>query len=153
MSFFDSALPAAEPPIRLWTHDPELFEELDAAAQRDAQVHAVAPSLRLDVGRWSGRLEDGTETGRHLVGLLVVEGMLVRTVTVERNARSEVIGPGDLIRPWDEEDDVTTTPTSTHWDVIEPARLAILDERFLAVICRWPVVASALMGRTVRRSR
>lgn len=152
MSFFDRALPTAEPPIRLWNHDPELFEDLDAGAQREAQMQAVAPALRLDVGPWTGKLGPEVDTSRHL-GLLVIEGLLVRTVTVERNARSEVIGPGDLIRPWDDEDDVPTTPMSARWDVIEPVRLAILDERFLATVCRWPPVASALIGRTVRRSR
>lgn len=152
MSFFDRVLPTEEPPIRLWNHDPELFEALDAQAQREARLQAVAPALRLDVGPWSGRLTPEVDTSHHL-GLLLVEGLLVRTVTVAGNARSEVIGPGDLIRPWDDEDDVPTTPTDSHWDVIEPVRLAVLDEGFLTTVCRWPPVASALMGRTIRRSR
>jgi CRP-like cAMP-binding protein len=43
--------------------------------------------------------------------------------------------------------------SASSWTVLEPARLAVLDERFARVACRWPQVVAGLVSRTLRRSR
>ena len=151
MSFFDRALPLEEPPVRLWQEDPSLFEGLEGVARREAQLQAVAPVLRVDPGPWSGRLEDAEDPSDHL-GLLVVEGMLIRTVVVGRRSHSEVITNGDLIRPWEQDED-SSAPYRAGWTAAESTRLAILNPAFLKWACRWPPVMSALMGRAIRRSQ
>ena len=151
MSFFDRALPLEEPPVRLWSEDPGLFDGLDIQAQREAQAQAVAPALRVDPGPWSGRLDGVSDPSGHL-GLLVVEGMLIRTVVVGGQSHSEVITHGDVIRPWEHDDD-SSTPFRATWTAVESTRLAILDPAFLTWSCRWPALVSALMGRAIRRSR
>jgi CRP-like cAMP-binding protein len=39
------------------------------------------------------------------------------------------------------------------WSVLEPTRVAVLDDRFTRVACRWPELVAALVSRTLRRSR
>jgi CRP/FNR family cyclic AMP-dependent transcriptional regulator len=39
------------------------------------------------------------------------------------------------------------------WDVLENARLAILDRRFAARISPWPEIAAALVARAIDRAR
>ena len=151
MNFFDRALPLEEPPVRLWQEDPELFEGLDRRAQREAQLQAVAPALRVDPGPWSGRLEAVEDPSDHL-GLLVIEGMLIRTVVVGRRSHSEVITSGDVIRPWEENED-SSAPSSATWTAAESTRLAVLNPAFLRWSCRWPALMSAIMGRAIRRSQ
>lgn len=151
MSFFDRVLPLEEPPVRLWQEDPELFEGLDRRAQREVQLQAVAPVLRVDPGPWSGSLEGVEDPSDHL-GLLVVEGMLIRTVVVGRRSHSEVITCGDVIRPWEQDGD-SSTPFRTSWTAAEPTRLAVLNPAFLKWSCRWPALMSAIMGRAIRRSQ
>ena len=151
MSFFDRVLPLEEPPVRLWQEDPELFEGLDRRAQREAEHQAVAPVMRVDPGPWSGCLEGVEDPSDHL-GLLVVEGMLIRTVVVGRRSHSEVITSGDLIRPW-EQDGESSAPYRASWSAAESTRLAVLNPAFLRWSCRWPALMSAIMGRAVRRSQ
>jgi CRP-like cAMP-binding protein len=43
-------------------------------------------------------------------------------------------------------------PFASHWQVVHSARLAVLDNRFLAFAARWPKLISAVLERSVRRS-
>lgn len=151
MSFFDRALPLEEPPVRLWQEDRDLFEGLDRRAQREAQLQAVAPVLRVETGPWSAHLE-GVDDPSHHLGLLVVEGMLIRTVAVGRRSHSELITRGDVIRPWEHDGD-SSAPFQATWTAVESTRLAVLDPAFLKWSCRWPALMSAIMGRVIRRSQ
>ena len=151
MSFFDRALPLEEPPVRVAREDPELFYGLHRGAQREAQLQAVAPALRLDPGAWDGTVP-GVEDPTDHVGLLVLEGLMLRTTRLGRQKHSEVIGPGDLIRPWERLDEASN-PYETSWTVIESARIAVLNPAFLKWACRWPLVMAAIVGRAMRRSQ
>ena len=55
---------------------------------------------------------------------------------------AELLGPGDLLHPW-ERDHTEPFVAGARWDVLEPARLAVLDRRFAAVIGRWTADRSA----------
>jgi CRP-like cAMP-binding protein len=90
-----------------------------------------------------------------LLGLLVLGGLLVRMVVVAARRSAEVLGPGDLIRPFeDPSDSFPTVPCEVRWRVLSDARLAVLDERFqqgVAAAC--PEVLCRLAGRQSRRSQ
>ena len=64
----------------------------------------------------------------------------------------EVLGPGDLLRPW-EPDTWVTIPFETRWRVMTAARLAMLDLRFAHRAGPYPEVAGALLERVMQRSR
>ena len=149
--FFERALGGANGTVRLIDEDPELFESLSATARREAATRAVAPALLLRPGPWDGSVPGHADPSHHL-GLLVLDGLLIRNVRIGRQPRSELVGPGDLARPWEHEGDTASMPFAADWRVLESARLAMLDARFLATVCRWPPVVSAIVGRAVRRS-
>ena len=151
MTFFDRVLPLEEPPVRVAHEDPELFYGLHRSARREAQLQAVAPALRLDPGAWDACVP-GLGDPRDHVGLLIVNGLLIRTTTLGRRTHSEVIGPGDVIRPWEQADE-PSTPYETTWMVVESARIAVLNPAFLKWACRWPTVMAAIVGRAMRRSQ
>ena len=151
MSFFDRALPLEEPPVRVAREDPELFYGLPRSAQREAELQAIAPALGLDPGPWDATLP-GVEDPRDHVGLLVVEGLMLRTTRLGRHKHAEVIGPGDLIRPWERHEEASQ-PYETLWTVVEPVRIAVLDPAFLTWACRWPPIMAAIVGRATRRSQ
>jgi CRP-like cAMP-binding protein len=85
--------------------------------------------------------------------MLVLDGLLVRQVEVGGLRCCELLGPGDLLRPWDEEDSGAMCGSEAAWRVLEPTRLALLDGAFACRACRWPTVTAELMQRTLRRSR
>jgi CRP-like cAMP-binding protein len=58
-----------------------------------------------------------------------------------------------LLRPWQEDSEPLTLRWTSEWRVLEPARLAVLDEQFARVAGRYPQLVARLMARTVQRSR
>jgi hypothetical protein len=149
-AFFERAF-GEEPPVRLLDEDPDLFAALPPKGQIDARARAVAPVVRLERGPWSGSVADVCDQDSCL-GLLVLDGLLIHSVVVVHEPRSEVVGPGDVLRPWQEETEVASIPFTSHWHVVNTARLAVLDNRFLAFAARWPKLTLAIVQRSVRRS-
>src|SRR5947209_7615751 len=87
------------------------------------------------------------------IGLLVLDGFLTRRVGLDGRIGAELLGAGDLIGPWHQEDAVTTLPLHSEWQILRPSRFAILDRAFTARAARYPEVVAALLARATRRSR
>ena len=87
------------------------------------------------------------------IGLLVLRGLLIRRVGVDGRFGAELLGAGDLLRPWQGEDEPPTLALSTGWRVIEPLRLAVLDQQFVQRLGRYPQLSARLVGRALQRSR
>lgn len=82
----------------------------------------------------------------------MLSGLLLHSITVVHEPRSEILGPGDILRPWQLEAEVASVPFASDWQVVHRARLAVLDHRFVAFAGRWPGLLSAVVERSVRRS-
>ena len=141
---------ASDRAVRLYDEDPELFAGAPEAAIEHLKARAVVPLLRLERGAWQGQ-PPGDPTG--CLGLLVLDGLLLHSISVTEQPRSELVGAGDLIRPWERDEGAASVPFDSHWDVLYPARVAVLDARFLSVVGQWPQILPALLARTTRRSR
>lgn len=129
---------------------PELLRTMPEAVRSQAARTCVARVVTVGRGTWSirdaGRLSDVT-------GLLVLRGVLLRRVGVEGAFGAELLGTGDLLRPWDGGADRPTLALQTGWRIIEPTRLAILDAEFSRRAVDYPEVNRWLVARTLRRSR
>jgi len=101
-------------------------------------------------GRWNVPGHDGLRDG---IGLLVLEGLLLRRVGIDGRFGAEVLGVGDLLRPWQGEDARTTLALSTGWKVLEPLRLALLDEVAARRFADYPELTGRLVDRALERSR
>jgi CRP-like cAMP-binding protein len=127
--------------------DPDLGEDLAQEPREWAQRACLARTLTLDKGTWAGeKLGQG-------IGLLVLDGLLIRRVGVEHRFGAELLGFGDLLRPWQGEDGPATLPVTSGWRVIEPVRLAVLDDAFTTRVARYPTIIERLVGRALRRAR
>ena len=74
------------------------------------------------VGEWDGgRLADADPT--HL-GLLLVDGVLAREVVLGDTVSTELLGPGDIVRPWHIEGPPQLLPVAVRWNALaeRPAR-------------------------------
>jgi hypothetical protein len=117
------------------------------AAQRDAAARASWASLvHVDRGVWE---PPGLGSSGH--GLLVLNGFLVRAVTFRNRRSAEVLGPGDLLRP--DEDDRGPLGGEASWRVLAGLRLALLDDGWSRRMAPFPDVAVALTGRAMLRAR
>jgi len=149
-AFFERAF-GEEPPVRLLDEDPDLFTGLPPQGHLEARARAVAPVIRLERGPWAAEVANICDPDSS-VGLLVLDGLLVHSIVVVHEPRSEIVGPGDVLRPWQQESEIASVPFASDWHVVHTARLAVLDHRFLAFAARWPKLLSAIVERTVRRS-
>lgn len=145
---FFRELATATSRVHVFRADPGL---LDGVPARTADVLAqriVLPRLCVAAGPWVPRLPAATEG--EVLGLLILEGLLERTADVGKRCGPELLGPGDVIRPWDEAPDGAVRCT---WQAHERTVVAVLDDRFSAVACRSPRVLANLMRRMAHRSQ
>jgi CRP/FNR family transcriptional regulator, cyclic AMP receptor protein len=135
--------------IRVSDHDPELFE-----AARDPESVAAASLAEtewLEVGPWHP--EEMALQPRGHYGLLLIEGVLIRAVALGVRDGLELLGPGDIARPWVDFGDDSSIEVHARWNVHQRARIAHLDQRFAARMAPHPEVSAGLMDRVMRRQR
>lgn len=134
----------------LLQEDPELAETIPEPLRQRAVDECVAPVVRIEAGHWTGQLPDPEPGG---IGLLVLDGMLIRRVGVDGRFGAELLGVGDLLRPWQSPaHDLTLAPT-TGWRVLQPLQLALLDTAVSQRLAFYPDLIGCLVGRALERSR
>jgi CRP/FNR family cyclic AMP-dependent transcriptional regulator len=136
--------------VRVLEEDPELATGLDQTSVQLATRHAIAAVETVAPGTWEPAPPPDGGAG-HL-GLLVLDGLLMRDVTFTRAACTELLGRGDLLRPWDWDREVVTVRPQVTWTALQPVRLAVLDRRITAILGRWPELIAAVASRAVRRA-
>jgi CRP-like cAMP-binding protein len=146
-----STTTSQRPLISILDADPELGAGLTGEARELARRHAVATVYAFPTGPLDMAVPNGD--GAPAVGLLILDGLITRDVELAKRSTTELLGQGDIVRPWDDEQSLDPLPGHVAWSVLEPARVAVLDRRFAAVAGRWPTMLDTLVGRTVRRSR
>jgi CRP-like cAMP-binding protein len=118
-----------------------------AAATRDAR----ALSMLLPRGAWAQ--PEWPPSLRLGLGLLVLDGLLLRRVGVDGRFGAELLAGGDLLRPWQREDAVASVPRRSGLQVLQRSRIALLDVDFTRRIAPYPEIAGQLVARALRRSR
>ena len=129
--------------------DPELAQGLNADQRATARAVAIAAALTLPRGAWRPPARFGA--GGHL-GLLVLDGLLTRTIGLLGRTSMQLVGAEDLVRPWDDDGSIGSVPRTVAWTVHEPARVAVLDRGFAERIMPWPEISAALIARALRQS-
>jgi CRP/FNR family transcriptional regulator, cyclic AMP receptor protein len=137
-------------PVRVFEHDRGLVSGLDADAREVALHHGVADSLVLEEGRWTPPARSAL--GADPVGVLVLDGLLSRTLSFDGLHSPELLGAGELLRPWGDDGGDSLT-FETEWRVLERATVALLDDRFARRMARYPTVMTTLLDRGVQRAR
>jgi DNA-binding transcriptional ArsR family regulator len=142
---------AAAADARILDADPDLVAGLDPEQAELATQQALARVHYIERGPW--RPKTSGAPGPDLIGLLLLEGLIVRTLAIAERSSTEILGAGDLLRPWQRDGEDGLVPTRVEWRVLDRARVALLDGRFAASIAPWPQIGAALVGRALRRAR
>jgi CRP/FNR family transcriptional regulator, cyclic AMP receptor protein len=135
--------------------DPDLAEAVPRERRDQAVERCVVPTLSLPMGRDLWRAVDALAVdalGADGTGFLVLTGLMIRRVGIDGRFGVELIGEGDVLRPWQPED-APTLPLEGCWSVLEPTRLAVLDGNFTRLSGEFPELSGRLFERAIRRSR
>jgi CRP/FNR family transcriptional regulator, cyclic AMP receptor protein len=130
--------------------DADLAEFIPADRRAQAIEQCTAAAIRVAAGDGVSETSPLTDG----LGILVLSGLMVRRVGIDGRFGAEVLGEGDLLRPWQWESDSATLPLQMAWSIVVPARLALLDDEFVErCIGAYPELASPLVGRAMQRAR
>jgi CRP/FNR family transcriptional regulator, cyclic AMP receptor protein len=138
-------------PVAVLAADADLVADLEPAERERARRAVTAPALRLDAGPWDPERELGAQHRPGDLGLLVLDGVMLRGLDIHGAGCVELVGAGDLIRPWTSDPHLTLSRSAT-WQVIGGADLALLDRRTTALLGRWPEIVARLVERAIERS-
>jgi hypothetical protein len=127
--------------------DPDLLKGLDQTAV-DSLRRVAVDVIHVDSGPWTR----ATEPPRPVYGLFVLDGVLSRGVVIQGRRSAELLGPGDILRPAASDELDSSVDFEVAWDVLEPARIALLDRDFASAIAPWPEFTGAVMDRIMRRA-
>jgi CRP/FNR family transcriptional regulator, cyclic AMP receptor protein len=142
--------PRAKEALHLLEADPELGALLSPERRAEAERELVVRTHRLGVGPWDVSRLSGASADH--VGLLVLDGVLSRELSVADQVSAELLGPGDLIRPWQGAGAPGLLPVQAVWSVLSTVTVATLDRRFAVEASRYPEVTGALFERLGERS-
>jgi CRP-like cAMP-binding protein len=123
-----------------------LADDRLAAARHELRVAVHV----LETGPWEIERLSGTSPDH--IGLLVVDGVLAREVLVSDTVSTELLGPGDVIRPWHLHETASLLRYAIRWNVLTRSRIALLDRRVAAHLASYPEVNAAVIDRVNERA-
>ena len=82
----------------------------------------------------------------------MLDGLLVREATVGDHPSAELLGPGDLLRAWEDRDAEVLLPRSVRWSALTNARVAVIDHALAVRAAQWPEIFASLVERAARRA-
>ncbi len=137
--------------VNVVDEDPDLQQNLLPEQLEKARRVAVAPLAVVKTGEGLPSAHLSADTGA--LGLLVLEGVVVRGFSVGARRGLELFGAGDLFPPSERVGEMRhIVPADDSWWALTPARLALLDASFTRRMCGHPEAITELIGRLERRS-
>jgi CRP/FNR family cyclic AMP-dependent transcriptional regulator len=137
--------------VAVLTVDRGLGDRLEAPRRARAEQLSQARVLRYPAGSWDAT-QDAAH-GRDGLGLLVVEGLIVRRVGMFGRFGAELLSDGDLLQPAEHDGEGATLPFEATWRVLSPLRLAVLDLAWMVRMSPYPEVIAEITRRVMTRSR
>jgi CRP/FNR family transcriptional regulator, cyclic AMP receptor protein len=136
--------------VQLLDADPELARGLDPRRIREVSQRLFVRTIEVPRGPWSP--SRALSSGTSPIGLLVLDGLLVREAIVGDHPCAELLGPGDLLRAWDDSDAEVLLPRSVEWNALTGVRLAVIDQALAVRAAQWPEIFASLVERAARRA-
>lgn len=137
--------------INVLREDPALARYLTPGEARTASNQAVASAVSLPKGVFWPHERLPNERGS--LGMLLLDGLLLKGLAVTDRPTVEVLAPGDVFRPF--ELDPNPNPMVSgleRWWALRPATVAVLDSSFTRRMCAYPRVMTELATRLSCRS-
>lgn len=135
--------------VRFLMEDADLLAGVEPHLAGQLQRTVTAPLLPMTT-----RLPfAGKAAGPDVLGLLVLDGLLSRRLLLGGRSSIDLLGPGDLIRPWQEDEPSGPLMRAILWRALSPVRTAVIDGEAVRMLsAAAPSVLAALVSRIVDRN-
>jgi CRP/FNR family cyclic AMP-dependent transcriptional regulator len=143
--------PAATRCAPLLDLDRDLGRALTPEQRALARRHLLVRVVRMRPGPWPMD-SPGPAATAHL-GLLVLDGLLGRELLADDIASLELLGSGDLIRPWEDRHEAELLRARPRWSALATTRFAVLDATVAARLAAYPAIYAELLERCITRTR
>jgi CRP-like cAMP-binding protein len=137
--------------VQLLQADPELARAIDPNRMREISSRLYARVVETKRGPWCPADALTAKDGEP-IGLLVLDGLLVREASLGEHPTAELLGPGDLLRAWDDRGADVLLPRRVRWDALTDARFAVIDHPLAVRAAQWPEIFALLVERAARRA-
>jgi len=132
--------------IRLLDHDPLLAASLPGVLRGKLSEVLLASALRVRAGQSFAPPRQPAGA----VGLVLLEGLVLRGLAVGGRPHAIALGPGDILEWWHEGDEpALVEPT---FEIVGDALIAVLGRRYVQAADRWPQLHAAMAGRLSRHA-
>jgi len=137
---------------RLLDLDPDLGRLLEGDRRVAARNELWVRVHHRARGAWPIKPMSSDALEQHL-GVLVIDGVIASDVQLEDVVSTELLGAGDIVRPWPLDSAERLLSDKTQWMVLADCRVVILDKRSAAALSRFPEVYAVLLQRMDQRTR
>src|SRR5215218_6879505 len=137
--------------IPLLDAEPDLARLMSPEQVEQARRQLLIRRHVVEPGPWDG--ERLREAGPEHVGLLILDGLMTRELALADNVSGELLGPGDLVRPWQAGGPERLVPYEVRWTALERTALGVLDRRFALALTHYPQINAMLIDRLTERSQ
>ena len=127
--------------------DPDLGARIDRARFERARTRCTAELMIPDRESWPPA---SVEAAAELFGFLVLRGVVLQRTRLAGRETVDLLGPGDVVRPWGPLDDFAELLNPSRWQLLDDVALAALDGQFLEEATPWPELVIALAERNAR---
>ena len=135
--------------VALLECDPELAEGLSEEAEARARARVLVDVRRYARGDWGVGPDDFDQWAS--LGLLIIDGLMTRAVTVADYTCAELLGPGDVLQPWLRIGPDHSVAADVDWRVVEPVQMAVLNRSFMDSLAEWPEITATVSRRIMQR--
>jgi CRP/FNR family transcriptional regulator, cyclic AMP receptor protein len=133
--------------IALLDADPDLADAVNGDDLRNARAALVTPMLELGTGPWEpAALPDAA------IGLLVLDGVILREVVAGEVAAMELLGPGDVLVPAADDAPGDFVDAEVRWSGLLPSQVVLLRPELVQRLSDWPGVLGVIVRRMAERS-
>jgi CRP-like cAMP-binding protein len=128
--------------------DPDLGQFLSAGRLHEARRRLIVELDTIERGPW----QVGERMESLDFGMLISRGLIVRESALSDSVSAELLGPGDVIRPWQAHPS-RLLEAETRLTVVERTTCCVFDTRFVLAARAYPEVTAALIDRLVERTQ